>query len=116
MVESAFVGVGRPLNGVATAIGEEPMFEVGDKVRIGTRSLVGPYRVPPSIRGKRGWVEAVVDPLAVENEEEGLGRNAGSERHRYRIAIPFTEVWPDYAGSLQDALGIDVFETWLETS
>jgi hypothetical protein len=32
----------------------------------------------------------------------------------YRIAIPLTELWPKYAGSKNDGLRIEVFETWLE--
>ena len=60
---------------------------------------IGHYRVPTYVRGKRGEVEVVLEPPAVDNEEEGLGRNAGLRRHYYRIAIPMTEIWPDYRGS-----------------
>jgi nitrile hydratase subunit beta len=50
----------------------------------------------------------------IDNEEEGYGRNAGVKLHYYRIAIPMTEIWPDYVGSPRDGLRIEVFETWLE--
>ena len=96
------------------SLGEEAIFKVGDRVRISTRYPVGHYRVPIYIRGKEGVVELVIEPTAVNNEEEGFGRNAGMKRHYYRIAIPLRELWSEYAGSAGDSLRIEVFETWLE--
>jgi nitrile hydratase len=55
-----------------------------------------------------------MEPKAVSNEEEAFGRNAGAVRHYYRVAIPMTSIWKDYAGSPDDSLRIEVFETWLE--
>jgi nitrile hydratase subunit beta len=75
---------------------------------------VGHYRVPHYIRGKPAVIETIIAPPAVNNEEEGFGRNAGSKRHYYRIAIPLSEIWAGYAGSPKDGLRIEVFETWLE--
>jgi len=99
---------------VVTATGETPLFEIGDRVRIMTRAPVGHYRVPTYLRGRIGVVDAVIEPAAVDNEEEAYGRNAGSRRHYYRIAVPMTSIWADYAGSPRDDLRIEVFETWLE--
>ena len=99
---------------IVTAFGERPIFGPGDPVRILTRSPVGHYRVPIYLRGKSGTVEAVIEPPGIDNEEEAYGRNAGSKRHYYRIAIPMTEIWPDYVGSARDGLRIEVFESWLE--
>jgi nitrile hydratase subunit beta len=103
----------KTLTGVVSALGEEPIFRSGDRIRILSRAPVGHYRMPFYLRGKRGTVEAVIEPAAVDNEEEGYGRNAGSKRHYYRIAIPMTEIWPDYVGSPRDGLRIEIFETWL---
>ena len=99
---------------IVPAIGEEPIFRPGDQIRISDRSPIGHYRVPQYLRGKTGSIEAVVEPTLIDNEEEGYGRNAGSKRHYYRIAVPMTELWPDYAGSARDGLRIEVFESWLE--
>jgi nitrile hydratase len=99
---------------IVKAEGEEPIFKPGDHVKISIRFPVGHYRVPTYIRGKRGIVEAVIKPAAINNEEEAFGRNAGTKRHYYRIAIPLTELWPGYTGSKNDGLRIEVFETWLE--
>jgi Cytochrome P460 len=54
------------------------------------------------------------EPTGIDNEQEGYGRNAGKKLHYYRIAVPMTEIWSDYAGSPRDGLRIEVFETWLE--
>src|SRR5258708_4735780 len=99
---------------VLKALGEKPASKAGDTVRISVRFPVGHYRVPAYIRGKRGIVEVVLKPAAVNNEEEGFGHNAGSKLHYYRVAILLTELWPGYAGQPQDRLVIEVFETWLE--
>ena len=101
---------------VTRAEGANPMFQAGDAVKVSIRFPVGHYRVPTFIRGKRGCVEAVIEPVAINNEDEGFGRNAGVKRHYYRVAIPLTELWPGYAGSKQDGLRIEVYETWLERS
>jgi nitrile hydratase subunit beta len=84
------------------------------RVRVSVRFPVGHYRVPNYIRGKLGTIEQVIAPRAVNNEEEGYGRNAGSTGFYYRVAIPLTLLWTDYAGSPKDGLRIEIFETWLE--
>jgi len=104
----------KALPGLVSAQGEVPIFRPGDPIRISTRSPIGHYRVPIYLRGKTGAVEAVIEPAAIDYEKEGYGRNAGSKRHYYRIALPMTEIWPDYAGSPRDGLRVEVFETWLE--
>lgn len=106
--------VPQPLTQIVHIDGYEPKFKTGDEVRISVRYPIGHFRVPNYIRGKHGVVEAVIEPRAINNEEEGFGRNAGAKRHYYRIAIPLTELWPEYKGSPNDGLRIEVFETWLE--
>ncbi len=101
---------------IVQAEDEQPVFAPGDRVRVSLRFPIGHYRVPQYVRGKTAVIERVIEPRAVNNEEEGFGRNAGSKRHYYRIAIPMTELWPGYIGSADDGLRIEVFETWLERS
>jgi nitrile hydratase len=103
-----------PLPGIVSATGEKPVFRPGDRIRVLTRTPIGHYRVPTYLRGKTGLVESVIEPAAVDNEQEGYGRNAGAKLHYYRIAIPMTEIWHDYVGSPRDGLHIEVYETWLE--
>ena len=102
------------VSSIEPALGEEPVFRAGDRVRVDDRSPAGHYRVPTYLRGKKGTVECVIEPTLIDNEEEGYGRNGGSRRHYYRIAIPMTELWPDYVGFPRDGLRIEVFESWLE--
>lgn len=102
------------LANIVLALNEAPIFVPGDAVRVLTRQPIGHYRVPTYLRGKRGTVEAVIEPAAVDNEQEGFGRNAGRRRHYYRVAFPMAEVWPDYAGASRDGLYIEIFETWLQ--
>lgn len=104
----------RFLPAVVAADGEDPAFFRGYHVRIAVRSPVGHYRVPIYLRGKHGVVEMVIEPAALNNEEEGFGRNAGSKRHYYRISVPMSEIWQDYVGAPSDELRVEVFETWLE--
>ena len=96
------------------AFGDQPAFKAGDAVRISVRYPIGHYRVPHYIRGKRGAIEMVIDRALVNNEQEGFGRNAGELGYYYRVAIPLGELWPGYAGSRNDSLRIEVFDTWLE--
>lgn len=96
------------------AWGETAIYAKGEAVRILDRSPIGHYRVPLYLRGKHGFIESVIEPTGVNNEEEGFGRNAGSKLHYYRVAIPMTEIWPGYTGSPRDGLRIEIFETWLE--
>jgi nitrile hydratase subunit beta len=104
------------ISGVVKAQCATPIFREGDGVKISMRFPIGHFRVPNYIRGKQGRVEAVIEPPAINNEDEGFGRNAGVKRHYYRVAIPLVELWPKYAGSKNDGLRIEVFETWLERS
>lgn len=99
---------------VVSAPGDLRAFRPGSRVRIARRSPIGHYRVPQYLRGRAGVVESVIEPRAVDNEEEGYGRNAGCRLHYYRIAFAMGEVWPTYSGPSHDSLRIEVYETWLE--
>lgn len=92
---------------------EEPSFRPGDPIRISTRSPISDYRMPFYLRGKRGTVEALIEPHAARLAEAGHGRNGEPKPRSYRLAIPMTEIWPDYVGSPRDGLRIEVCEPWL---
>ena len=94
-------------------VADEPTFRPGDHIRILSRSPIGPCRMPFYLRGKRGTIEAVIDPAAIDNDEGGYDQNAGPDLHHYRVAIPMTEIWPDYVGSPRDGLRIEIVEAWL---
>jgi nitrile hydratase subunit beta len=103
----------RPLP-IVKALGEEPGLGVGETIRVSTRFPVGHYRVPHYVRGQTGVVEMILRPAAINNEEEGFGRNAGIKGFYYRIGFPLDRLWPGYRGSPSDRLVIEIFEGWLE--
>ena len=70
---------------------DEPAFRPGERIRIATRSAGDRQRMPFYLRGKRGTVEAVLEPAA----------SNPADARSYRLAIPLTEIWPDYVGSPQ---------------
>ena len=47
---------------VVKAEGAEPLFKTGDEIKISMRFPVGHFRTPNYIRGKRGLIEAVIEP------------------------------------------------------
>ena len=51
--------------------------------------------------------EAVIEPAAINNEEEGFGRNAGLRHHYYRVTIRLTDLWRGYIESPNDGLRIE---------
>jgi hypothetical protein len=106
--------IAAPLPEIVAPLEQTPLFAVGERVKVSMRFPVGHYRVPIYIRGKTGTIEQVMAPRAVNNEEEGFGRNAGSVGFYYRVAIPLTLLWPDYTGPPEDGLRIEIFEAWLE--
>jgi len=99
---------------IVTALGEAADFAVGDAVRVAERTPIGHYRCPTYLRGKRGVIAKVLEPTAVDNEQEGFGHNAGCRRHYYSILFPMADVWTGYDGQPSDRLQIEVFENWLE--
>ena len=98
---------------IVFAPGEGPTFTRGDPVRIRSRTPVAPHRMPFYLLGKRGTVERVLTPAGIDHADDGAGSPPSANLHYYRIAIPMTEIWPDYVGSPHDGLRVEVFETWL---
>jgi nitrile hydratase len=86
----------RPLPNIVKAEGEEPLFKAGDNVKIAKRSPIGHFRAPNYIRGKRGRVERVIEPPAVNNEDEGLRpqrrRKAPLLSHRHSVERAVAEL------------------------
>jgi hypothetical protein len=98
---------------VIYAPGEGPTFTPGDHVRILSRTPVAPHRLPFYLLGKRGTIESVIRSAVIDNHEGAVAGTAESKPHYYRVAVPMTEIWPDYVGSPRDGLRVEIFETWL---
>ena len=90
----------------------EPVFSVGQRVRIDDRTPPVHHRVPGYAKGQVGVIERV---CGLHGEPEKFIRGNGEPKQRiYRVRIPQTELWPDYDGTSDDKLEIEIFEHWLE--
>ena len=63
--------------------------------------------------GRIGVIERVL-PQFLDPEREAYGVNAGTEVQLYRVRIPQISLWPDYRGSREDVLELEIYEHWLE--
>jgi hypothetical protein len=66
---------GKKLIGAVFALGDSPVSQSGGAVQILTRSPIGHYSVPTYQRGKAGTVKTILEPAAIDNEEESFGRH-----------------------------------------
>jgi len=90
-----------------------PAFVPGQRVRIADRDAPGHVRTPVYVRGRIGVIERVL-PRFLDPEREAYGVNAGTEVRLYRVRIPQVALWPDYRGSADDVLELEIYEHWLE--
>ena len=90
----------------------EPLFSVGQRVRIADRTPPVHHRVPAYAKGRVGVIERV---SGLHPDPEKCIRGDGKPFQRiYRVCISQTELWSQYAGADDDKLEIEIFEHWLE--
>lgn len=88
-------------------------FNVGDRVRIRKSDPPGHRRTPFYARGKSGVIERYCG--AFKNPEElAYGFDGTPKRELYRVRIAQTDIWPDYKGSPDDTLDLEIYDHWLE--
>jgi nitrile hydratase len=73
----------------------------------------GHLRTPHYIRGRRGVIERLCGSFA-NPEELAYGRDGLPARPLYRVRFAQRQVWPDYAGTADDTVDIEIYEHWLE--
>lgn len=89
-----------------------PRFTVGQSVRIAGRTPEAHHRVPDYAKGHVGVIERI---CGEHGQPETYIRGNGEPVTRlYRVRIPQTRLWNDYAGNDNDCLDIEIFEHWLE--
>jgi nitrile hydratase len=88
-------------------------FSVGDRVSVLVTFPPGHVRTPVYIRGKSGIV-ALALPVFPNPEERAFGRTGLPGKRLYRVRFPQCELWPDYAGSPDDAVYVEIYEHWLK--
>ena len=88
-------------------------FKTGDRVKVLKAYPVGHVRTPYYIRGHVGEVErlcgAFPNPETLAQMRSGL-----PALPLYRVRFRQNEVWPDYRGSGNDVLEVEIFQHWLE--
>ena len=91
----------------------EARFKPGDEVRVMQAYPLGHVRTPFYIRGKTGTVErycgAFPNPEELAQMRDGL-----PPVPLYRVKFRQSDVWPDYRGSENDVVEIEIFQHWLE--
>ncbi len=88
-------------------------YEPGDRVRVLPAEKPGHVRTPGYLKGKSGWVEAVIGPFP-SPEDLAYGLSGLPERTLYKVGFNQADLWEDYEGSAGDCLYADVYEHWLE--
>lgn len=91
-------------------------FAPGDKVRVlADFTRPGHVRTPWYCRDKAGVVERVCgafpNPEALAYAKDGLPKLP-----LYRVRFAQRELWPDYQGTEDDAVEIEIYESWLKAA
>jgi nitrile hydratase len=91
----------------------EPRFQSGETVRVIDAYPLGHVRTPFYIRGKTGTVERLCG--AFPNPEElAQMRDGLPAQPLYRVRFLHRDVWPDYRGSADDVVEVEIYQHWLE--
>lgn len=90
------------------------LFSTGDWVEVHQGTPPGHRRTPVYIRGKCGVVERICGSFP-NPEELAYGFDGLPKRVLYRVAFKQVDVWPDYSGSHNDTIEMEIFEHWLQT-
>jgi len=88
-------------------------FRAGDRVKVRRADVPGHIRTPWYIRGHTGVIERLCG--AYPNPEElAYTRSGLPAQPLYRVRFVQSEVWPDYTGSPDDSIDIEIFQHWLD--
>ena len=91
----------------------ENKFQPGDRVKVLKAYPLGHVRTPFYIRGRTGTIERICG--AFPNPEElAQMRDGLPPLPLYRVRFLQKDVWPDYRGSAQDVLEVEIFQHWLQ--
>ncbi len=90
-------------------------FTPGQPVLVASRPHAGHVRTPHYVRGKRGVVERLCGVFR-DPTDLAMGRRDGPLRPLYRVRFAQRELWPDYAGAVDDSVDVELYEHWLEAA
>lgn len=94
---------------------EAQRFNPGDRVRVLEAYPLGHVRTPHYIRGKTGVVERCCGAFA-NPEELAQMRDGLPAQPLYRVKFRQQDVWPDYRGSANDVVEVEIYQHWLEST
>jgi len=86
----------------------------GDRVRVLPSEKPGHVRTPGYLKGKSGWIEAVIGPFP-NPEDLAYGLSGQPERNLYKVGFKQADLWDHYEGPAEDCLYADLYQHWLET-
>ena len=87
-------------------------FSTGDRVRVARVNPPGHRRTPFYVRGKEGVIERACGEF-LNPEELGYGFGGTPRKKLYRVRFRQVDLWPAYAGSVEDTVDVDIYEHWL---
>ena len=88
-------------------------YRPGDRVRILSSKKPVHVRTPGYLKGKSGWIEAMIGPFP-SPEDLAYGLSGLPERTLYKVGFKQADLWEDYQGPAEDILYADVYEHWLQ--
>jgi nitrile hydratase subunit beta len=88
-------------------------FAPGARVSVRRADPPGHLRTPWYIRGHVGVIERLCGAFA-NPEELAYNRPGVPKQPLYRVRFRQHEVWPDYRGSAEDKIEIEIYQHWLE--
>ena len=88
-------------------------FAPGTRVRVRRADPPGHIRTPWYIRGQVGEIERLCGSFP-NPEELAYNRPGLPAQPLYRVRFRQRDLWPDYAGSAEDKLEVEIYQHWLE--
>ena len=91
-------------------------FAQGSSVRVKMHFPPSPpshCRTPFYMRGCVGKIVRICGMFR-NPEELAFGRLGGDKKILYRVRFSQCDIWPDYGGSKNDKIDIEVYDFWLE--
>ena len=91
----------------------KPCFRPGDAVHVRYADPPGHIRTPWYIRGRSGVIERLCGNYG-NPEELAFNRSGLPQQPLYRVRFRQRDLWPDYSGTAQDTVEVEVYQHWLE--
>jgi nitrile hydratase subunit beta len=98
---------------VSEAAALAPRLATGMRVRVRRADPPGHLRTPWYIRGHTGIIERLCGAFA-NPEELAYNRSGLPKQPLYRVRFRQHEVWPEYRGSAEDVIEVEIYQHWLE--